>query len=340
MIFENIDEFINYNNDHLISFTVSTYNNLNLLRNLFTSASNNNLKLVFFALDKKIAEYINISFNVDVVLFLLDNQKENDDSFNYKYGSKEWVSIVYNRYFITHRLLKDGRNIVYMDSDVFINRNYILDIKEKLREHDLYIQSNDKDCCTGFFAIKSTKKLINFFNRKHMINKLKCYEFGGSGGPSDQKFFNHYIGGKNMKEFDCILLERNFYPNGNYFYDNSDIINEYCYIIHFNCLKGEYKKIKKIIEHNKLVTKLIDYLPNDQETLQQKDISEYKNLIDSINIYDNDDNNHNDNNNDNDNDIDNDIDNDNDNNIKINILNNENYFDKNLNNEIEEESYN
>ena len=357
MIFENIDEFINYNNDHLISFTVSTYNNLNLLRNLFTSAFNNNLKLVFFALDNKIADYINKTFNVDVVLFLLENQKQNNDCYIYKYGSKEWVSIVYNRYFITHRLLKDGRNVVYMDSDVFINRNYVLDIKEKLREHDLYIQSNDKDCCTGFYAMKSTKKLINFFNRKHMTNKLKCYDFGGSGGPSDQKFFNHYIGGKNMKEFDCVLLERNFYPNGNYYYDNNDIINEYCYIIHFNCLKGEYKKIKKIIEYNKLVTKLIDYLPNDQETLEQKDISEYKNLIDSVNIYDNkdDDNNNDDDNNydnnndddnndddndndDNDNDDNDDNDNNNNNHIKINILDNQNYFDKDLNNEIEEES--
>ena len=123
MIFENIDEFINYNNDHLISFTVSTYNNLNLLRNLFTSAFNNKLKLVFFALDNKVAEYINTTFNVDVVLYLIDKQNVNDDCYNYKYGSKEWVSIVYNRYFITHRLLKDGRNIVYMDTDVFIKTN-------------------------------------------------------------------------------------------------------------------------------------------------------------------------------------------------------------------------
>lgn len=285
MIFENIDDFINHNNDHLISFTVSTYNNLNLLRNLFTSADISNIKLVFFALDNTVAQYINEMYDVDVVLFILDdNLNTNQEGFkNYKYGSKEWASIVYYRYFIAHRLLKDGRNIVYMDTDVFINRNYILDIKEKLRVNDLVIQSNDRDCCTGFFAIKSTKKLINFFNRKNMMNNLKCYEFGGTGGPSDQKFFNHYIG-KNMKDYNCVLLERNFYPNGNYYYDNHDIINDYCFIIHFNCLKGEYKKIKKIIEFDKLVTKLIDYFPDDEETLAQKDMLEYKNLLDSINI--------------------------------------------------------
>ena len=52
---------------------------------------------------------------------------------------------------------------------------------------------------------------------------------------------------------------------------------------------------------NKSSAKLIDYLPNDEETLQQ-DISEYKNLLDSINIYDNDDDNNNNNNNNNNND--------------------------------------
>ena len=285
MLFENIDEFINYNNEHLISFTVSTYNNLNMLRNLISSANLNNINLVFFALDKNIATYVNKNFNIDVVLFILDDNLSNNGFMNYKYGSKEWASIVYHRYFITHRLLKDGRNIVYMDTDVFINRNYLVDIKEKLRKNDIVIQSNDRDCCTGFFAMKSTKQLTLFFNRKNMINKLKCYEYGGAGGPSDQKFFNHYIG-KHMKDYNCKLLERNFYPNGNYFYDNYDIINEYCYIVHFNCVKGEYKKIKKTIEFNKLLIKLIDYMPNDEHTLEQKDIMEYKNLLDSVNAYD------------------------------------------------------
>ena len=34
MIFENIDDFLDNNNDHLVSFTVSTYNNINLIRDL------------------------------------------------------------------------------------------------------------------------------------------------------------------------------------------------------------------------------------------------------------------------------------------------------------------
>lgn len=284
MIYDNIDDFLNLNNDHLICFTVSTYNNLNLIRNLINSSINNEIKLVFFALDKNIANFLNKNFDIDIVLFFIDNSL-NNKFFNFKFGSKEWKNMVYDRYFITHRLLKDGRNIVYMDTDIYINRNFILDIKDKLRLNDIVIQANDKNCCTGFYAMKSCKKLINFFNRKNMTNKLNCYDFGGKGGGSDQIFFNHYIGESvdKRKEFNCVLLERNFYPNGNYFYDNHDLISEYCYIIHFNCIRGEFSKIKKVIEFNKLIVDLIDYIPDNQENLEDKDTKEYKKLIKSHN---------------------------------------------------------
>lgn len=280
MIYENIDEFINHNNDHLVSFTVSTNNNLNLIQNLFQSAQNNNIKLVLFALDKYIAEFIQDKFDVDIVMFVMNdnNPNESKEFFNYEFGTDEWKQIVYYRYFITHRLLKDGRNIVYLDTDVYINRNYILDIKEKLRKNDIVIQNNGRNCCTGFFAMKSCRKLINFFSKRNML-KLNCYEFGGKGGSSDQKFFNHFIG-MHMDEFNCVMLERNFYPNGNYYYDNHEMIDEYCFIIHFNCVQGEFKKIKRVIQYKKLLIELIDYLPDDQ--LEDPQIMKYKNLLDEI----------------------------------------------------------
>ena len=256
MIYQNIDEFLDNNNEHLINFIVSTYNNINLINNLLNSAFNNQIKIVIFALDNKLANYIQEQFilklkmNIEIVLYLnsskqINNNNDLNDLNIYHFGTKEWSSIVYDRYFICHRLLKDGRNIVYMDTDVFINRNYLIDIKEKLRKNDIVIQTNGVDCCTGFFAMKSTNKLIQFFNKKNMINNLKCYNFGGDGGISDQKFFNHFIG-KHMNEFNCAFLEREFYPNGNYFYENSELINDYCFIIHFNCLRGEFIKIKKV----------------------------------------------------------------------------------------------
>lgn len=283
MLYQNIDDFINYNNDHLVSFTVSTYNNLNLINNLFTSAKNNNINLVLFALDRNIANFILNNFDCDVVLFILNTDENKNNIYSYKYGTKEWCSIVYDRYFITHRLLKDGRNIVYMDTDVIINRNYLNDLKEKLRDNDILIQTNGNDCCTGFFAMKSCRKLINFFNRKNMIQNLNCYSFGGKGGPSDQKFFNHYIG-KNKQEFNYAFLERNLYPNGNHYYDNYEFIDEYCYIIHFNCCKTEYKKILRLIYYKKiLVNNLLDYMSDNSENNEDDKVLLYKELIDLYN---------------------------------------------------------
>lgn len=280
MIYENIDEFLNNNNDHLISFTVSTNNNLNLIQNLLSSAEKNNIKIVLFALDNYIVDFIKDKYNIDIVLFMIDNiPNQNSEFFNYEFGTDEWKQIVYFRYFIAHRLLKDGRNIVYLDTDIYINRNYLVDIKEKLRQNNIVIQNNGRNCCTGFFAMKSCKKLINFFSKKNML-KLNCYDFGGNGGSSDQKFFNHHIGTK-MQEFNCALLERNFYPNGNHYYENHEMIDEYCFIIHFNCVQGEFKKIKRVILYNKLLINLIDYLPDDQ--LEDPKIMRYKNLLNEIN---------------------------------------------------------
>lgn len=251
MIYSCIEDFLNDNNDHLVSYIVSNFGGLTLVKNCLFSAQKNNVKIVLFALDQEIADEIEYFFNsnIDIVLYLANLKK----NFTYTYGSFEWIDIVYNRYFIAHRLMKEGRNIVYLDTDVIINKNYILDIKERLRNNNIIIQSNGKNCCTGFFAMKAVPRLINFFNKKQM-EKKEYEKYGGNGGPSDQKFFNHYIG-ENMKDFNCVLLDRDLYPNGQHYYDNHLVIEEKCFIIHFNCMQGEQKKIKRMKLYNKFYIK-------------------------------------------------------------------------------------
>ena len=240
MIYSCIEDFLNKNNDHLVSYIVSNIGGLTLVKNCLLSAQKNNVKLVLFALDEEIAQIIDKDFYIEIVLYLANLKKDH----TYTYGSFEWIDVVYNRYFIAHRLMKEGRNLVYLDTDVLINKDYTLDIKEKLRNNNIIIQSNGKNCCTGFFAMKSTQKLVQFFNKKQM--ELKEYKkYGGNGGPSDQKFFNHYIG-EHMSEFNCVLLDRDLYPNGQHYYDNHLEIEDKCYIIHFNCMQGEQKKKKRI----------------------------------------------------------------------------------------------
>ena len=245
MIYNSIDDFLNINNDHLISYIVSNHGGITLVKNCLKSAHHHNVKLVLFALDEEIAKEVNTLFDIDIVLYLVNIDK----TITYKYGTFEWINVVYNRYFIAHRLMKDGRNIVYLDTDVIINKDYTLDLKQRLRNNDIVIQSNGKNCCTGFFAMKSCNKLIHFFNKKKMTQK-NYMNFGGNGGPSDQKFFNHFIG-ENMKEFDCVLLDRDLYPNGQHYYDNHSTIDDQCFIIHFNCMQGEDKKIKRMKLYNK-----------------------------------------------------------------------------------------
>ena len=161
MIYSCIEDFLNQNNDHLVSYIVSNIGGYTLVKNCLLSAQKNNVRLVLFALDEEIAQIIDKDFSIEIVLYLANLKKDH----TYTYGSFEWIDVVYNRYFIAHRLMKEGRNIVYLDTDVLINKDYTLDIKERLRNNNIIIQSNGKNCCTGFFAMKSTQKLVQFFRK-------------------------------------------------------------------------------------------------------------------------------------------------------------------------------
>ena len=245
MIHKTLDDFLDNNNDHLICYIVSNFDGFNLVKNCLLSAQKSNVSIVLFALDEEIAEEISKLFEIDIVIFLVGIDKNQ----TYKYGTFEWIDIVYNRYFIAHRLMKDGRNIVYMDTDVVIMKDFTKNIKRKLRNHQIVIQTNGNNCCTGFFAMRSCPELIWFFSRKKMTEK-NYRSYGGNGGPSDQKFFNAFIG-SDMEKYQCVFLERELYPNGQYYYDYNEEIEQKCFIIHFNCIQGEVKKIKRMKMYQK-----------------------------------------------------------------------------------------
>ena len=134
MIHKTLDDFLDNNNDHLICYIVSNFDGFNLVKNCLLSAQKSNVSIVLFALDEEIAEEISKLFEIDIVLFLVGIDKNQ----TYKYGTFEWIDIVYNRYFIAHRLMKDGRNIVYMDTDVVIMKDFTKNIKRKLRIKIIY----------------------------------------------------------------------------------------------------------------------------------------------------------------------------------------------------------
>ena len=192
MIYSCIDDFLDKNNDHLVSYIVSNIGGLTLVKNCLLSAQKNDVKLVLFALDEEIAQLIDKDFSIEIVLYLANLKKD----FTYTYGSFEWIDVVYNRYFIAHRLMKEGRNLVYLDTDVLVNKNYTLDIKERLRiientDHIFFVSEWVKN---KFFSGISEKirnncdilypaiKPIKIFNKKKRNNIIFAGKLNSSKG--------------------------------------------------------------------------------------------------------------------------------------------------------------
>ena len=248
MIYKNIHKFLENEQNKNIIFCVSNYQPYLLVENLIYSGLNHNIKITLFALDKKIAKYINKKFNNEINVVLYRNN-QNEQNKVYQFGSKEWTTIVFFRYFITHEILKYNKNVIYCDTDIVIEKNFIKHINSKLKNNELIFQSNKVTCCTGFFAVKPNNFLIDFFSEEN-FNNLNYKKYGGDGGLSDQKFINKHLYILKKNKIKIKILDINIYPNGKHYYNNYKNLNN-IFIIHFNCLKGNEKKIQKMKKHNK-----------------------------------------------------------------------------------------
>lgn len=142
---------------------------------------------------------------------------------------------------IIHQSLHEYKNVIYLDGDIVIKKNF-LDNLEKIDEtYDLIIQ-NDKNpkkpqieyLCAGFMKIKSNNKTLKFFD----INNIS--EETIMSGLHDQQYIN-----ENKHLLKYFKLPLDLYPNGAHYYENSQTLDPL--IIHFNYVIGKEKK--KLMKH-------------------------------------------------------------------------------------------
>lgn len=220
-----------------VNFTTCNAAGLDLAINLVKSCKNAGLPITFCALDQK--SFVTMQ-KFCTCLNYYSAKYENLKDFS-KYGTKNFNKISYARYIIAQDLLKTNNSITYLDIDIVVCKNfesYILQ-KLKLNPKQLLIQSNHLNKpCTGFFSLTSN------FN-SNILNKLinpKNFNL------NDQEYLHKLM--EEEKPTDIKLLDKNDFPNGAYYYRNHKEIGSSCKIIHFNCVVGDDKKIKKMREYN------------------------------------------------------------------------------------------
>lgn len=237
-IYDCISSYISKNKSNIFTFCVSTNGMKKMTLNLVKSCQANKENIVVIALDNDICDFI--KNECDVIQYLIDKNSNQP----YEYHTEDFKIIAWYRYFIINEFLRNNKTVIYLDIDIYVNKQFSNQILNELEQYDCVIQTNGKNCCTGFFAIKPSEKTIDVFNRKNLESQ-NYLEY------LDQEFFNSQIYDK--KVFKIKLLDISLYPNGKYYYDNSEKINNKCYLIHFNNIVGYGEKISRMKKYNKWI---------------------------------------------------------------------------------------
>jgi hypothetical protein len=257
MVYGNIDMFLHKVSDDVIFFCVANTGVEKLVRNLIESATRANQPLVVFALDQGVVDCF--KGKVDIVKYydtdIIANKTYRCPSMK-QWNTSDFKKIVFHRFVIGNLLLREGRDICYVDTDTIFKRNCVSMVRQLFADNedvDCFIQrgefhkgKQEHVCCTGVFAIRSNEItrsiLTQSFLEKHDYTKYI----------HDQHFFNVVIYKHGLDEGSLIevrFLDETKFPNGGDYVRNSEVIDSGCYIIHFNAgylnLRQKIKLMKK-----------------------------------------------------------------------------------------------
>ena len=219
--------------------TLSNKGYIDYTTNLINSIKSNNIEidLDIYVMDSFSLRYFRkLNQNVYLIEGLNNKKFLKQDSVNFGFYMLQKLKII-------HAALLESENVIYLDGDIVIKKNFLSDLYSLEKNYDLLIQNdmNPKKptveyLCAGFMKIKSNKKTIEFFNSKNISEELIM------NGLHDQQYIN-----ENKHLLNYLKLPLDFYPNGAHFYENYKTINPF--IIHFNYVIGKEKK-KLMKKHN------------------------------------------------------------------------------------------
>ena len=227
-----INSKVSYN---FSNFTSSGY--IDITQNLCNSNIKNNVNynLNIFCLDDQSLSHNfgNNTTNIDFTDNKVDGLETNK---LLKQNSEKFGNLMYKKFEIIFKGLNEFENVLYVDGDIVLKKQFIKQITTNFKFKDIVFQNdkrpskpNDINLCAGFMLIKSNKKMKKFFNPKSISGeKLNNYR------TNDQTHIN-----RNKSKFNYNVLSLDEFPNGPKFYDNFKDIDPR--IIHFNYVKGNEK---------------------------------------------------------------------------------------------------
>ncbi|MEM9296784.1 MAG: putative nucleotide-diphospho-sugar transferase [Bacteroidota bacterium] len=202
----------------------------------------------FFAFDERAVE-LSHTYGLDATYF--ECSLVTPSSKVASFSTKAFEQVTGGKLELIYSLLKSGNDIVFIDADIVFKKDPLPLISELMSKSDLafqidgpaWIWERDKimrNCCTGFIAIRSTRKTMKLFDPSNGYGKFN---------EMDQDFIKRRLREECWKYEDIALFPREYFPNGAFYYQFHKEILDRVTIIHFNHVIGE-KKIEKMKEHS------------------------------------------------------------------------------------------
>ena len=229
---ENVKLLPNYDNISLITFTTGDY--VKYTNNLVESMKRCNImkRLKIYCIDSGAYDFFKVNKHVEAIEFY-DNIKPGLK----EYLKEDWNTTMFNKIKCIYNELFINEYVLYIDSDIIIKKNNIIDYlhNEILNsEYDILFQKNvgEKLCC-GFMYIHSNKKTINLFDYKKIDRETFI---------CDEDYIN-----ENKDKIKYKKLKRYYFPIERYYRKYKEELPYY--MIHFNFNTGINKE-NSMIELN------------------------------------------------------------------------------------------
>ena len=158
-LYNGIDWLLSENRRETPRFCNSNAGNAMMAANLAASAKAAGITLTYFSLDKASTERVLpycevVDISEDRLEPLIECESTGPN--HVIFGTLHFACLAWRRYPVIKKLLGAGKNVIYLDTDIVVNRNYeeeILEILEK-SECDLFTQSNHNNLpCPSLFAL-------------------------------------------------------------------------------------------------------------------------------------------------------------------------------------------
>ncbi len=201
-------------------------------------------KILIICIDKRAAIVLQ---NMGYHVYCIDDTELSRFS---SWNTKGYDKICYIKLKVIYHILSLQKNVLLVDGDIVFKKNPMSDILswQSNHQYDTWIQNdslqnnNVENMCTGYMYIKSNENMIQRYDcvSDAGIQRYKTCAFDNN----DQTYFNKYV--KPFCKMCPLPLED--YPNGKFFYENTDALQQRATLVHFNWVIG-HLKMAKMKEH-------------------------------------------------------------------------------------------